>query len=104
MSAERGPPIVLWVVVGDDVGKRHRRGVQPAGHQASEVSHVAPERRTDLVGDGAELGEVQLPRVSRPAGDENLRPVAACQRPHLIHVDDAGRRVHVVCHRLVQLA
>ena len=62
---------------GDDVGVRHRVGVQPGGDQAGEVRHVHHQVGADLVGDPAELGEVQLPGVGRPAGDDQLRPVLA---------------------------
>ena len=68
---------------GDDVGVRHRRRVQARGHEAGEVRHVHPEQRADLVGDRAERGEVELPRVRRPARDDHLRAVLEGEPAHL---------------------
>ena len=57
---------------GDDVRVRHRGRVQARGHQSGEVRHVDPELGADLVGDRAERREVELARVGRPAGDDDL--------------------------------
>ena len=64
---------------GRDVRVRHRGGVQPGGDQAGEVRHVDHQVGVDLVGDLPEPFEVQLPRVGRPAGDDQLRRVLAGQ-------------------------
>ena len=73
-----------------DRGRGHVRvldrvRVLAGGDQAGEVRHVDHQLRVDRVGDLAEGGEVELPRVGRPAGDDHLRPVlvrrAARPRP-----------------------
>ena len=60
---------------GHDVGVRHRRRVQPGGDQPGEVRHVHHEVGADFVGDLPEPGEVELARVGRPTGDDQLRTV-----------------------------
>ena len=72
---------------GDDVGVRHRVRVQPGGDQAGEVRHVHHQVGAHRVGDPAELGEVQLPGVGGPAGDDQLGPVLEGQGLDLGHVD-----------------
>jgi hypothetical protein len=60
--------------------------VQPGGDQPGEVGHVDHQVGLDLVGDAPELGEVQLPRVGRPAGDDELRTSLVRQALDLGHV------------------
>ena len=57
----------------DHVGVRHRVGVQAGGDEAGEVGHVDHQLGADLVGDLAEAREVELARVGRPAGEDQLR-------------------------------
>ena len=52
---------------GDEVGVRHRVGVQPGRHQPGDVRHVDHQQRADLVGDGAEAGR------SRSCADRRWR-------------------------------
>ncbi len=87
----------------DDVGVRHRVGVQPGGDQAREVRHVDHQVRADLVRDAAEGGEVELTGVRGPAGHDQLRPGLLGQTLDLVHVHDAGA-VDVVRDHVVQLA
>ena len=70
-----------------DVRVRHRRRVQPGGDQPGEVRHVHHQVGAHGVGDPAELGEVQLPGVGGPAGNDQLRLVLLGQALHLGHVD-----------------
>ena len=51
---------------GDHVGVRQRVGVLAAGDEAGEMRHVDHQVGADLVGDGAEAGEVDLAR-DRPS-------------------------------------
>jgi hypothetical protein len=71
---------------GDHVGVRHGVGVQAGGDQTGEVRHVDQEVGAHQVGDAAELGEVEVTGVGRPAGDDHLRPVLAGEPLHLVHV------------------
>src|SRR5699024_4852709 len=89
---------------GDDVGVRHRVGVQSSGHQAGEVGHIGPQVGADLVGDLAEGGEVELARVGGPAGDDHLGLGFDGGPAHFVHVDAVGVLVHPVGGHLVQLA
>ncbi|OEI67447.1 molybdenum cofactor biosynthesis enzyme [Curtobacterium sp. ER1/6] len=86
------------------VGVRQRRRVQARGDEPGEVRHVDPERGTDLVGDLAELREVELARVRRPAGDEDLRLVLDRLRADVVVVDLEGLRVDAVRHGVVDAA
>jgi hypothetical protein len=78
--------------------------VQPGGDQPGEVGHVDHQVRTDLVGDPPELGEVQLPRVRRPAGDDQLRTALVRQPLDLGHVHPVVVGPHVVGGDVVELA
>ena len=89
---------------GDDVRVRDGRGVEPGGHEAGEVRHVDPERRSDLVGDLAEQGEVELARVGGPAGDDDARLVLAGLGADVLHVDEHGVGVDPVGDGVVELA
>ncbi len=57
------------------------------GDQAGEVGHVAHQLRPDRVRDLAEAREVELARVGRPAGDDQLRPFLFGDPLDLVHVD-----------------
>ena len=54
-----------------------RVGVQAGGDQPGEVGHVDHQQRADLVGDLAKAREVELARIGRPAGEQQLRPALA---------------------------
>ena len=89
---------------GDDIRVRDRARVQAGGDQAGEVGHVHPQLGADLVGDGAERGEVELARIGGPAGDEHRRPVLQRLVAHDVHVDEERLRVDSVGGGVVQLA
>ena len=89
---------------GDHVRVRHGGGMQSGGDQAGEVRHVDHQVGADLVGDAAELGEVELPRIGRPAGQDQLRPVLPGQSLDLGHVDPVVVVAHVVGGDVVELA
>ncbi len=55
--------------------------------QSGEMRHVDHEVRADLVGDRAETGEVDDPRVGRAAGDDDFRLVLERQPLDLVEVD-----------------
>ena len=89
----RGPRSTLWVVkmttsacgTGDGIALP---ATSPMKCAASTI-RIAP----DLVGDLAERGEVDQPRVRRAAADDHLRPVLGGQGPDLVVVDQLGVRV-----------
>ena len=78
---------------GDDVGEGHRVGVEAGRDQTGEVGHVDHEPGADEVSDPAELREVQLAGVGRPAGDDQLGPVLECEALDLGHVDQEVLRL-----------
>jgi len=88
---------------GDDVGKRHRVGVQAGGDQAGDVRHVDEEQCADLVRDGTETGEVEMAGVGREAGDDHLRLAFDRLRLERVVVDHAVVG-HAVLRRVVELA
>ncbi len=83
---------------------RHRVGMQPGRNQPGEVGHVDPQEGADLVGDGAERGKVESPRVRRPAGADDLRPGIEGDLAHRVHVDAEVFLAHAVEDVLVELA
>ena len=89
---------------GDHVRVRHGRRVQSGGDQPREVRHVDHQVGADLVGDPPELGEVQLPRVGRPARDDEPGPALVGQPLDLGHVDEVVVGPHVVGRDVVELA
>ncbi len=89
---------------GDDVGVRHRVGVQPGGHEAGEVRHIHHQVCVHEVGDAAELGEVELAGVGGPAGDNQFGAVLQGQRFDFGHVYPEVRFTDVVRDHVVELA
>ncbi len=89
---------------GDDVGVRHRVGVQARGDEACEVGHVDHEVGADLVGDLAETCEVELARVGRPASDDELRLGLEGEALDLVHVDPVRLGIDLVGGDLVETA
>ena len=89
---------------GGDVCVRDRVGVQTRGHQSGEVGHVHHQVGTDEIRDPAELGEVELAGVRRPAGHDQLRAVLERELLHLSHVDEHVLFAHLVWHDAVEAA
>jgi hypothetical protein len=89
---------------GDDVGVRHRVGVEACGDEAGEVGHVHHQVGTDEVGDPAELGKVELAGVGGPAGHDELGLVLQGQGLDLGHVNAEVRFADVVRDHVVELA
>src|SRR5690606_13364020 len=83
--------------------ERHRVRVHAGGDQAGHVGHVDEQVGTDLVGDGAEAGEIQHLRVGGEAGNDHLRLVLDGQTLDFVVVDQA-LIVDAVLHGVVQLA
>ena len=88
----------------DHVGVRHRAGVLAGGDEAREVRHVDEQLRAHVVGDAAELGEVEVARIRGPARDDHLRPVLLREPLDLLHVDEVVLLAHLVADDLVELA
>ena len=104
MSPARGPRSVLCVVLVTTCACGTGDGYRPDGDQAGEVRHVHQELGADLVGDGAEGGEVDDAGIGAAAGDEQRGPFAQRQVAHLVVVDAAGGRIDAVVHRLPDAA
>ena len=56
------------------MGVRERTGMRAAGHEAGEVRHIDQELGAGFVGDLAKRRKSNT-RISRAAGDDDLRPV-----------------------------
>ena len=87
MKPARGPAQRLVRGRGDEVAVGHRVRVQAGGDQPGEVSHVAEQERAHLVGDLAELVDLDDARVGRAAADDQLGLVLERERAHLVVVD-----------------
>ncbi len=72
------------------MGVRDGARMDPAGHQAGDVSHVDHQIGSDPVGDGAEAGEVDGARIGRAAGDDQPGPVLVGQGLDRVIVDQVG--------------
>lgn len=88
---------------GHVVARVERAGVEAGRDEPSEVSHVADQDRSDLVGDLPERLEVPQARVGGSTGHEHLGALAHGDLPHLVHVD-AAVGADPVGHRAVELA
>ena len=75
---------------GHDVCVFHGVRVQAGGDESSEVGHIDPQERADLIGDRAEGCEVQLARVGGPAGDDHLGLLGNGLSTQLVHIDGEG--------------
>ena len=92
----------------DHVGALHRvagtaGGAGAGGDQAGDVGHVDEQVGADLVGDGAEAGEIEDLGIGGEAGDDHLRLVLHGQALDFVVVDQAIG-VDAVLHGVVQLA
>ena len=83
-SPARGPASVLCVVDVTTSQCSTGFGCRPGGDEPGEVRHVAPEQRADLVGDPAEHRRVDRAGVRGAAAEDELRPVLAREREHLL--------------------
>ena len=88
----------------NDLGMGEGRRVGAAGDEAGNVGHVHHEQRAHGIGDGAEAGEVQHPRVAAATGDDELGVVFFGQPLHLVVVDGLGIAVNAVGHEVVEVA
>ncbi len=68
------------------------------------MRHVDHQEGADLVGDGAELGEVDGTRIGAPPRHDHLRLVLARQGGDLVHVDAVILPAHGIGHDLEPLA
>ena len=86
---------------GDDVGRLDRVLVQARSDETREVGHVDHQQRADLVGDLAEGAGIDLARVGRAAGDDQLRAVLVREAPQVVHVDALVLAAHAVADEVV---
>jgi len=89
---------------GDEVGVLDRIDVDAGGDQAGDVSDVGDVDRVDCVGDVGEAGEVELPRIGRRPGDDQIGIELAGRLLGRVVVDVAGLGVDLVLFDLVVLA
>ena len=78
--------------------------VLSGGDEPGEVRHVAHEFRADRIGDLAEAREIELARIGRPAGDDQLRPLFLRDPLDLVHVDPVVVLRNAVGNDLVELS
>src|SRR5207244_5598937 len=86
----------------DDVGVRRRRRVRAPDDEAGDVRRVDQEQRAGLVGDLAEGGEVDDPRVRGRAGDDHLRALAHGEVANPVVVERLGLVVDAVGDEVVE--
>ena len=83
---------------------RQRAWVEACGYEAGEMGHVHQEHRTDLVGHGANAGEIDDARIGRAACDDHRGLFRACQVLELFVVEQAVVAPHAVLNRAEPLA
>ena len=72
----------------DHVAVLDRVRVQAGCDEPGEVGHVAPEQRADLVRHPPEHRRVDRARVRGAPAEDELRTVLACEREHLLLLDE----------------
>ena len=73
-----------------------RRGVEPGGDQAGEMGHIHQQIGADLVGDGADPGEVDDARIGRAAGNDHFRPLGPGQALQFLVIEKPIIPAHAV--------
>ena len=89
---------------GNHIGIGHRIGMGATGHQTGKMGHVHEQDAAGLVGNGPELGKIQLAGIGGVAGDQDLGLVLQGQAADLVIVQQAGRRIQAVVHGIEPLA
>ena len=69
------------------VGEGHRIRIAASGNQPGVVCHVDPEDCPDFLGNVGETLEINLQRIGRSTGNDDLRLVLARQRFHAVVVN-----------------
>ena len=80
---------------------RHRRGVQPCGHQAGNVSHIHPQISSYLIGNGTEPGKINGSGIGRGASHNHLGLALTGHPLQLVIVNIPSLLVHAVGHNIV---
>ena len=78
--------------------------MHPARDQAGEMRHVDHQIGVDLVGHGAEPGEVDDPRIGAAAGNDQFGPMFSGQAFEFVVVDAAVLTAYAVLNRVEPLA
>ena len=78
------------------MGVAERGRVLARGDQPGEMRHVDQQQRAHLVGDCAEAGEIEMARIGRAAGDDQLGPMLLGQPLDLVEVDQMVVAAHAV--------
>ena len=89
---------------GDEIGVRHRTGVNAGRDQSCDVRHVGTDRRANTVGARADPLEIDRPRIRAGADNDHLWLVLGREAIELVVVDPFVVFAHAVRHDGVQLA
>ena len=78
--------------------------MEPGGNEAGDMGHVHEQLGIHLVGDGAELGEVDGTGIGAGARHDDRGTVLMGEAAHFVIVDEAGVLVHAVGNHVEQAA
>ncbi len=81
------------------MGMVERIGVETRRDQSGKMGHVDHQIRTDFVGDLPESGKINDPRIARPAGDDDSRPLGLRPGADIVVIDAAILPPHPVMTR-----
>ncbi len=87
---------------GHEVAVLDRVRVQPRGHEAREVGHVAEQQCVHLVRDLAEAPGLDRARIRRAAAHDQLRTVLLREGEHVVVVDEVRLPRHAVVDDVVE--
>ena len=87
-----------------DIAVGHRAAMDPSCHQTSDMGHVGQQIGPDLIGNGAEGGEVDAAGVSRVATNDQLRLVLQGQLANGVEIELLGVWIDAVMDGLEPLA
>ena len=78
------------------MGMAERRRMLARRDQPGEMRHVDEQQRADLVADRAEAGEIEVARIGRAAGDDQLGPMLLRQPLDLVEIDEMVVRADAI--------
>src|ERR1700693_1816126 len=80
------------------MGMRPRARMRPPGAKAGEMVHVDHQIGAAAIGDRADPGKINDPRIGAAAGDDQLRPVCLGLALDLIVIDPRVVRADAIVH------
>ena len=86
------------------IGIFQRIRMHPAGHQPGKMRHIHHQICPDLIGNLTKALKINLSRISRPSGNNQLWLILARQPFHLFIINQPAVPTHTIGHRIKPLS